>query len=205
MPARGIVIYHIDENANGFKQRGYPGHPNWPAEHFLVHVLQPDGLYELEQGLSFGDPGDFWVKDMQLGPNEDGNTWPNTDTYQGGNVKQTGIKITILTEAGFIMLFKVEGLQESAEDSDFAPELLPDDLGDAQLSALGSYDNYDLPVTSVDPQSAPLKKYGSVSVSRHPGFPGADFGQSSKAQSPAGQALACLLPLLCGSFLLAKM
>ena len=64
---------------------------------------------------------------MVLGPTD--NTWPSTNSYQGGVVKQTNVKITILSESGFIMLFKVEGLS----GSEFAPSLVavdPTDLNE---------------------------------------------------------------------------
>jgi hypothetical protein len=81
--------------------------------HFL---LQADGNYDIEQGKNLGDKGDFWIKDMVLGPTD---TWPNTNSYQGGVVKKTGIKITVLSDSGFIMLFKVEGLSGG-----FSPSLV---------------------------------------------------------------------------------
>jgi hypothetical protein len=81
-----------------------------------IHVLQADGNYDIEQGKNLGDKGDFWVKDMVLGPDD---TWPNTNSYQGGVVKKTGIKITVLSDSGFIMLFKVEGLSGG-----FSPSLV---------------------------------------------------------------------------------
>jgi len=106
------IRYHVDEKAPEFKQRGYPQKPGWPKDHYMVAVQQADGKYELEQSLNFGDPGDFWTKGNVFGPNSDGDTWPNSDTYQNGIVKPTGIKITVLSDAGFIMFFKVEGLPE---------------------------------------------------------------------------------------------
>ena len=90
-----------------------------------VHVLQADGNYDIEHGKNLGDKGDFWIKDMVLGPTD---TWPNTNSYQGGVVKKTGIKITVLSDSGFIMLFKVEGLSGG-----FSPSLVaidPIDLKD---------------------------------------------------------------------------
>jgi hypothetical protein len=83
-----------------------------------IHVLQADGNYDIEKGNNLGDIGDFWKKGMVLGPND---TWPNTNSYQGGVVKKTGIKITVMSDSGFIMLFKVEGL---GNDGNFAPSLV---------------------------------------------------------------------------------
>jgi hypothetical protein len=106
-PTGGILIYHVDENADGQKNRGYPGHPNWPKEHYQVAVLQADGLYQIENGESPGDEGDFWKKGMKLGPGGDG---PSTDSYQSGTFKSTGIEIEILSDSSFVVLIKVSGL-----------------------------------------------------------------------------------------------
>jgi hypothetical protein len=93
--------------APGQTQRGFPGHAGWPNQHYRVSVLQADGKYDLEKGVNVGDAGDFWVKDMVLGPGPD--VWPNTDSYQAGQ-HPTGLSITVLTDPGFIMIFKVEGI-----------------------------------------------------------------------------------------------
>jgi len=96
-------------------------------------VLQADGKYDIEQGKNLGDKGDFWVNNMTLGPTD---SWPNTDAYQGGNRLKTGIKITIMSDPGFIMLFKVEGLA----DGGFAPSLVDVDpiaAGDKMNSSSG--------------------------------------------------------------------
>jgi len=128
MPASGIVIYHVDEKVKDMKSRGYPGHPNWPRDHYPVTVLQADGKYDIEHGENLGDEGDFWTVNGTnniLGPNIDGMTWPNTDTYQDGVVKQTGIKISVFTESGFIMFFKVEGITDGGI---FEQEFVPADV-----------------------------------------------------------------------------
>jgi hypothetical protein len=72
-----------------------------------VSVLQADGLYDIEKGINIGDAGDFWGKDMILGPGPD---FPNTDSIQSGTQISTGIKITIRSNPGFIMTFQVEGI-----------------------------------------------------------------------------------------------
>jgi hypothetical protein len=89
-------------------KRGYPGHPNWPADHYRVAVLQADGNYDIEKGVNLGDEFDIFTTNMTLGPGPD--VWPNTDSYQGSQY-QTGIKITVVTEPGFVMIIKVEGIQ----------------------------------------------------------------------------------------------
>lgn len=70
-----------------------------------------------------------------LGPTD---SWPNTNSYQGGVVKKTGIKITVLSDSGFIMLFKVEGL---GDEGNFAPSLVavdPIDIKDTVVDQGGS-------------------------------------------------------------------
>ena len=61
----GIVIYHVDNLAGDDNliqsTRGFPGHSNWPAEHYRVAVLQADGRYDIEQLINNGDETDFWT------------------------------------------------------------------------------------------------------------------------------------------------
>lgn len=133
MPHAGILIFHIDESRDLYMStRGYPGHTNWSEEHYIVALQQQDGKYDLEQGNNLGDEGDYWGKGMALGPNVDGTTWPNTDTYQDGVVKKTGIKITIMSDPGFIMRIRVEGVPGGdVSTSNYAPgALMPVDPGD---------------------------------------------------------------------------
>ena len=106
-PQGGIVIYKVDDNADKQRNRGYPGHANWPTDHYQVTVLQADGNYDIENGVNPGDEGDFWLKGMTLGP---GGNWPNTDAYSFGNVRQTGITINVIADSSFIMVFQVTGL-----------------------------------------------------------------------------------------------
>jgi len=105
--AEGIVIYHIDEAVPDQSQRGYPGHPNWPAEHYRVAVLQKDGNNDIEKIVNIGDSNDFFKLGDELGP---GPAWPNTDSYQSGKFVKTGLTIKVKTEPGYIMQFEVTGL-----------------------------------------------------------------------------------------------
>jgi hypothetical protein len=106
-PYGGIVIYKVDNNVDGQKTRGYPGHPNWPKDHYQVAILQADGNYDIEKGVSPGDEGDFWIKGKVLSP---GGSWPNTDGYANGQRRNTGITITINTDSRYVMLFQVTGM-----------------------------------------------------------------------------------------------
>jgi hypothetical protein len=110
-PSNGVIIWHMDELAPLQSARSWPGKAGWPAEHFRVAVLAPDGNYDLEKGNNLGDSGDFWTQGDTLGSNP--NVWPNTASYQGGNLQETGISITILSKPGFIMNFQVSGLSGS--------------------------------------------------------------------------------------------
>lgn len=102
----GIVIYHVDETANRQSERGYPGMDGWPAKHYRVALVPADGQYHLEKGENIGDTDDFWVKGKKL---SSGGPHPNTDGYQGGTVKKTGISIEVLSDPGFIMVIRVTG------------------------------------------------------------------------------------------------
>ena len=107
----GIVIYHVDEMAPKQTARGYPGHPNWPTDHYQVAVLQADGEYSIEKGTSPGNTGHFWTKGRTL--KSGGDLWPNSDSYQGGKRQATGIEITVTSDSQFIMSFTVSGLSGS--------------------------------------------------------------------------------------------
>jgi hypothetical protein len=130
----GIVIYHVDEAAAKQTTRSYPGMASWPKEHYMVSVVQADGRYDIEKGVNPGDESDFWRKGDVLGP---GGDFPNTDSIQSGTRRATGLKIEILTDAGFIMSFRVSGIigstqkaldyqqdpnNDSENDSHFGPE-----------------------------------------------------------------------------------
>jgi hypothetical protein len=103
----GLVIYHVDEMAYGpgNQERGYPGQEGWPGNglHYTVAVLQQDGEYLLEQNLDNGGISDFWTTGAVLGPGTGESvassaTYPNTDSYQGGNIQVTGITISDFTD-----------------------------------------------------------------------------------------------------------
>ena len=91
---------YADQNS-----RGYPGFNGFPRNHYRAAVVQADGNFDIEKGNNGGDEGDFWVRGMELKP---GGNHPNTDSYQGGRVQETGVRITILSDSRFIMLFRVQ-------------------------------------------------------------------------------------------------
>lgn len=109
----GIVIYHVDENIEGYgnRYRGGPFLEGWPGngDHYKVAVLQADTKYELEMALNLGHNADFWKVGDSLGPGNgelvatDEGTYPNTDSYVDGNIIVTGLVIDNFEE-------KVSGL-----------------------------------------------------------------------------------------------
>ena len=107
----GLVIYHIDNEANRQNNKGFPGQDGWPqnGNHFQVSVVQGDGRYDLERAVNDGDSGDFYLAGMSLGPGN-GFTYPNTDSYQNGSIASTGITITDISASGATMSFRVSGL-----------------------------------------------------------------------------------------------
>ena len=114
----GIAIYHIDNAIiNGQNTRGYPSPGTyWPnnGNHYQVALLPADGNYDLEKGGdNHGDDGDLWHSGSQLKELRSGGSHPNTDSYQGGTVKKTGVRIYGFTHSGKYMSFKVAGLGTS--------------------------------------------------------------------------------------------
>lgn len=130
----GIVIYHVDENMEGYgnRYRGGPFLEGWPGngDHYKVAVLQADTKYELEMALNLGHNADFWKVGDSLGPGngelvatEEG-IYPNTDSYVGGNIIVTGLVIDSFeeTEPG-VWSFRVRNLADPPISD--APTMLP--------------------------------------------------------------------------------
>ena len=128
MEGGGIVIYHVDEMKWDQSTRGYPGHPNWPSDHYMVSVIQADGLYQIEKGESPGDQGDFWTMGMKL--KKDGDM-PNTNSINTGALVSTGITIEVVTISQFIMMIHVTGISATAisrSGNNTAGAFVPDTL-----------------------------------------------------------------------------
>jgi len=110
IPQGGVAIWHIDDNT-GYNTQGYPGQANWPANglHYRVALLQADGNYNLEKGNNRGDSGDMHrgggVDAIAPGPG----IYPNTDTYKGGVITQTGITISNISASSASMTFCLNG------------------------------------------------------------------------------------------------
>ncbi|CAJ1943439.1 unnamed protein product [Cylindrotheca closterium] len=140
----GIVIYHVDENMEGYGNlvRGGPFVEGWPGngDHYKVAVLQADSLYELEMAINLGHNDDFWKEGDVLGPGNgesvatDAGTYPNTDSYVDGNIRVTDLIIDLFTaQADGVWSFRVQGLQEAPSS---APSVAPSQ--DATLSSVPS-------------------------------------------------------------------
>jgi hypothetical protein len=115
--AQGLIVLHIDDSAP-YDTQGYPGQSGWPGngKHYKIAVLQADGQYQLEKGWGRGDPGDFFKQGDKIGPNgintKSGGvqSHPNTNSYKGGNIQNTGVTITVLTQpSGDTLDFAVTG------------------------------------------------------------------------------------------------
>ncbi|KAL3930060.1 MAG: hypothetical protein SGBAC_011935, partial [Bacillariaceae sp.] len=129
----GIVIYHVDENQEGYGNflRGGPFVDGWPGNgaHYKVAVLQADFKYELEMAVNLGHIDDFWKDGDVLGPGNgetvatDAGTYPNTDSYVGGNIRVTDLIIDLFTaEADGVWSFRVQGL---ADEPSSTPSIMP--------------------------------------------------------------------------------
>jgi len=108
----GIAIWHVDESSDQNKE-GYPEQSGWPANgnHYKVALVQADGKYDLERGYEFRGKGDLFHRHgvNKLVPSEHvlEGPFPNTDSYQGGHLKRTGLLISDISEAGYSMSFNV--------------------------------------------------------------------------------------------------
>ena len=112
LPGEGLLIYHIDEleRVSGNAEEGHPwqsdGFPS-NGKHYMVALLQADRLYSLERGINNGGSRDFFHGGYinLLSTSKDANSpmlgpFPNTDSYQNGNVVQTGVQIFDISSAG---------------------------------------------------------------------------------------------------------
>lgn len=101
----GIAIYHVDEQQNDFDTEGYPnqieGGISWPSNgnHYAVALSPADGNYELEQKINSGNSQDLYSIGESLLPSEGANgPFPNTDSYQNGEIRKTGVRICITSD-----------------------------------------------------------------------------------------------------------
>jgi len=108
--AGGLGLWKIDNMAD-YNSQGWPGQLGWPAngKHYRISLLQADGRYDLEQGRNRGDATDLFyaANKKSIGPFSKTNTYPNTDSYQGGNIYETGIEINNFGTPGSTLSFDV--------------------------------------------------------------------------------------------------
>lgn len=120
LPRGGLAIWQIDADWDVPDVEGFPGQAGaWPfnGKHYKVALLQADGKYDLERGSNLGDDGDcfpskngrnFLAPSVNLldGP------FPNTDAYQNGFVRHTGIRIRDISPSSPTMSFRVDMMQK---------------------------------------------------------------------------------------------
>ncbi|KAL3939248.1 MAG: hypothetical protein SGBAC_005998 [Bacillariaceae sp.] len=108
--AGGALIWHVDESKSSNSEAGGPYQENWPenGKHYKVALLQADGSYHLEQNANDGQWDDFFTFGRKLGPGSAG-VYPNTDSYQGGNILRNDITISDFEEEGRNVKFTVSG------------------------------------------------------------------------------------------------
>jgi hypothetical protein len=119
----GLLIYHIDELQESFQSlpgwpstkgldimNGVGGGSRWPYDHYAVALLQQDGNYDLERGWNSGDGGDYYTSASRGLLPGTFNYFPNTDSYQFGQITSTNISIVDISAPGLTMTFRVEGL-----------------------------------------------------------------------------------------------
>ena len=106
IPQGGLAVWHIDENAGGNTLEGFPGQSGWPenGNHYMVALLEADGLYHLEKNTNRGDAGDLYRNVVDIALSEA--TTPSTDRYESGNVQPTANEIGDVGGPGSSMLFR---------------------------------------------------------------------------------------------------
>ena len=162
---KGLLIAHIDDAAQEQLNKGHPGQPGWPqnGNHYQVAVVPKDGDYDLERNVNFGDATDLFDVGDSLGPGMGSTVFPNTDSYQGGIITESGITINVLSQDGTDITFEVTGVgkQETFPTADTPSSPTAADSPAAAPSA-GSDGGDDGPVPSlgnpVAPTMAPVEE-----------------------------------------------
>jgi M6 family metalloprotease-like protein len=118
MPQGGILIWHIDYTTDpssrfiaSLSNEGHPGQKGWPqnGNHYGIALVQADGFFELERGVSAGDIDDIFhgtgVDELLPCLTPGVCQQPNTDSYQSGIVTRTNVHITDISRSQSIMSF----------------------------------------------------------------------------------------------------
>jgi M6 family metalloprotease-like protein len=106
LPGSGLLIYHVDEAMWNYSLWNdnpctvFPPCSCNPAAHFLVALLQADGLLQLEKKLSYGDTGDPFPgstnkRAWSMATNPSPGSWYTCDG--------TGIGVSNISNSGAVM------------------------------------------------------------------------------------------------------
>eukprot|EP00549_Striatella_unipunctata_P025843 CAMPEP_0118705968 /NCGR_PEP_ID=MMETSP0800-20121206/20242_1 /TAXON_ID=210618 ORGANISM="Striatella unipunctata, Strain CCMP2910" /NCGR_SAMPLE_ID=MMETSP0800 /ASSEMBLY_ACC=CAM_ASM_000638 /LENGTH=493 /DNA_ID=CAMNT_0006608341 /DNA_START=121 /DNA_END=1602 /DNA_ORIENTATION=+ len=114
----GLAVYHVDEDAT-WTEEGHPEQQGWPenGKHYRVALLSAEGSYAMEKNEDRGDHFDLFRKGGRSSIGPDGISplpfgateakHPNTNTYQDGVVKETGVRIFEIGFSEDLMTFEV--------------------------------------------------------------------------------------------------
>jgi immune inhibitor A len=130
IPGSGLLVWHIDESQEG----------NTDENHYLVGLLQSDGLRELELDFNRGDGGDpypGWNGNTRLS----GTTSPSSQSYAG---QDTGVVVADISDSG-------DPMQATLSVSGTVPR--PDQGGEG-----GDLDQLREAVTTLQAQVATLQR-----------------------------------------------
>lgn len=101
LPGSGIIIYHIDESADGENYAWTSAGETPNLGHYMISIEQADSLWGLEKGISFGDDGDPFPGSTK-NRNFNDYTNPSSLLYTG---EKTNIEITNISDSKVIMSF----------------------------------------------------------------------------------------------------
>jgi M6 family metalloprotease-like protein len=94
LPDAGLAIWHVDTEGNNSNQQ------MTPESHYLVTLVQADGLWDLEYNVNYGDATDLWAAPSytQCMPG----TSPNTNWWSG---LASNLFVTNISASGPTMTF----------------------------------------------------------------------------------------------------
>lgn len=100
LPSSGLLIWHVDESIDDYganDNQWYPGHIG--SGHYKVALEQSDGLWQLEQKLSYGNSGDPYPGNP-IRRTFNGSTVPNSHSYAE---TETYVAVEDITNSGDTM------------------------------------------------------------------------------------------------------
>jgi len=195
----GLAIWHVDDKAKGQHNPGWPlmeetrtGFFPGNSYHYKVSLLAADGNYDLEVGTNQGDDGDLWSASsnrtvLMPGPN----VFPNTDTYQGGIIESTGIKIFNLSASGEKMTFSVEGVRTDEETGEPVYDGIID-INEAFSQAQAATLSTPKPTSNAPTTNQPTSKPSSSKPTSNPTMPPTSLPTTPRpTSSPTSEAALC--------------